>query len=206
MTAAILLQSCTQTDELMFSCDKGIDNWVKDNISDIQEMSRAEWNMLPYSEQIAVFRAFAPEKKFAFWAEKFEELKQLPWTPAELAHIELAEHFLHTHPNMYTKRTEQEEDELDTFYYTWTNKAKEELHWSDELTAAVIIFGNTLEDTKGKMKVSPVEPIIPGEKPDCNCYFWVGFCPLTNPCERGHCNVTSGGCGLMGGKDCDGTC
>lgn len=113
MTAAILLQSCTQTDELMFSCDKGIDNWVKDNISDIQEMSRAEWNKLSYSEQIAVFRAFTPEKKFAFWAEKFEELKQLPWTPAELAHIER---------------------------------------------------------------------------------------------ERGHCNVTSGGCGLMGGKDCDGTC
>ena len=183
MTAAMMLQSCTQADELMFSCDKDIDTWVKDNISDIQEMSRAEWNMLPYNKQIAVFRAFSPEKKFAFWVEKFEELRQLPWTPAEREHIELAEYFLLTHPNLYNKRTEEEEDELDLFYYTWTSKAKEELQWSDELTAAVIVFGNSLEDTKGKMKVSPVDPIVPGEKPDCNCYFWVGFCPLTNPCE-----------------------
>lgn len=65
------------------------------------------------------------------------------------------------------------------------------------MTAAILLQSCTQTD---------VEPIIPGEKPDCNCYFWVGFCPLTNPCERGHCNVTSGGCGIMGGKDCDGTC
>ena len=60
-------------------------------------MSRSNWLEADAELSVPMYRAFKPEQRFNFWMEKFKEVKQLPWSDAELAHISDAEDFLKGH-------------------------------------------------------------------------------------------------------------
>lgn len=68
------------------------------NLPQIKKMTRTEWKQLPVEVSSATYAAFTPEQKFAFWKEKFKELKTLPWQKKEIEHIEKAEDFFYSNP------------------------------------------------------------------------------------------------------------
>ena len=117
VTALTIMVSCS-SDELTYSCDREINQWVKDNIESIQQMDRSDWLSVSGEMSIATYRAFTYQQRIRFWQDKFTEVKQLPWEDNELRHIELAENFIALHPYFFNSKqlTEEQNDELDLFF------------------------------------------------------------------------------------------
>ena len=171
----LMLSSCLQNEEIYYSCNDRIDSWVKENYDIVKEYTREQWNELPSDVAIAVYRTFTPDKRIEFWQEKFNELKCLPWDEEELAHIQIAENYFHAHEYIFRriKLTADDVDDLDTFYYSWTKKAVKRLGWSERLATMIIASGYSLKDTTSLGKFDPDIPIIPGDKPNCNCRYFI---------------------------------
>ncbi|WP_448780266.1 hypothetical protein [Bacteroides congonensis] len=56
----VLLFSSCQEEKQTYSCDPTIDQWVKNNLDEIQSMTRATWKTLPENFKGATFGAFTP--------------------------------------------------------------------------------------------------------------------------------------------------
>ena len=56
-----LLVSCNN-DELVYSCDKDIDAFIKKDLSTYSNITREDWKDLPDSLKIPVYRTFSPGK------------------------------------------------------------------------------------------------------------------------------------------------
>ena len=61
------LSSCDN--EVVYSCDKTINAWIHENLSDIRTMSRSEWNSLEEDIKIPVYRAFTTQQREFFLGE-----------------------------------------------------------------------------------------------------------------------------------------
>lgn len=116
--ALITMVSCS-SDELTYSCDKEINQWVKDNIESIQQMDRSDWLSVSGEMSIATYRAFTHQQRVRFWQDKFAEVKQLPWNEKELRHIEWAESYIDSHLDIFNSDplSEEQNDDLDMFFY-----------------------------------------------------------------------------------------
>lgn len=202
-----LLSACSQSDEPIFSCNDNINQWVINNLEDISTMTRSDWKELPNEIAIAVYRAFSPKQKILFWQEKFTEVKQLEWSYEELILIQLAEDFLNSHTHLFYKKriTEDEEDELDIFYYTWSKKAMDDFKWDEKLAADIIVSRNEIRTFKTRSFEPPSNPFEPPIiQPDCSCKFDIYCHPFA--CEPGFCEETDDGCGVLSLARCKGLC
>lgn len=64
--SAFGVSSCSDQDDMVFSCDESVNLWAKENIAEIREMNRAEWKTLPASKKRAAYVAFTRNKKSHF--------------------------------------------------------------------------------------------------------------------------------------------
>lgn len=216
----VLFISCSQEDESVYSCDKQIDAWVKSNIDNVHYMTRSQWKGLSSKVNVAVYRAFTPKQKAAFWDEKFVEVKKMKWSKKELFHIQKAEDFMKSHTGLFRngKKTPEELDELDTFFYKWQTDAERELGWDKKIVYSLVCTGAEVKDTKGTIIVRKkslrssaklsLAAEAGSEKWGCNCNKACSMAcfPTQSPCDDADCEGTDSGCGWFLAETCDGRC
>lgn len=224
---------CTQDDTPpVYSCDEKVDAWVKANLSQIRTLTRSDWKKLPMGVDLAVYRAFSSTQQKEFWQDKFKEVKLLPWSSAEKAHIKKAEQFLLLHNDYFEveELSTEQLDVLDTFFYKWTQDGINHLGWKPEIAYSIAASGRSLINTKGELESRPdsispilrssletiepfpINPTKPGGSTDfeqlCHCKVNNLFAcfPTVDECIKGKCNSKARGCGWVLFEDCDGLC
>lgn len=206
--ATVLLCSCSQ--EPTYSCDKTIDNWVKENINDIQTMSRDEWLNTTEALAIPIYRAFTPEQRVSFWQVKMEEIKQLPLNDAEIAHIDELISFINNHTSFFSDDglNDSQLNTLEIFAYTWAQKSIKTLGWSESFVNSIIASGNKVLNKNGEIKpfanTKGAQLLAAGEVCHCNQTF--DFCGSGEECTENSCDVSAYGCGIMLLNECNGYC
>ena len=213
LLSSMIFNSCSK-DDIIYSCDTTVNSWVKDNIAQIQQMTRADWLRTNKELGIPTYRAFTPEQKERFWKEKFEEVKQLSWTPKELKHIHKVEQFIADHPYIFSGNplTDSQLDELDLFFYQWQNEAIQKLNWRPEVGIAIAGTGNAMKNTKGEVVLlssKRIEKMSTRAESSCNCNTGLisDFCfGAPGPCENSFCSSRSIGCGWLLAQSCNGLC
>lgn len=204
----IILASCSQSDELVYSCDSKIDAWVKDNLQLATTMDRSEWLKLDAAKATAIYRAFTPEQKIKFWRDKISEVKTLDWSEESIRHIEKLEYFIDVNPGLFEdhKLSDSENDLIDTFFYKWKKYGTTHLGWNERVAFAIAASGYRLVNTEGLI-ASPPAPDQREPNVDCNCSRQYDFCNyFIYSCEKADCSVVNDNCGFLWSKPCDGRC
>jgi hypothetical protein len=207
----LALFSCSQ-DEVIYSCDKEADAWVKENLSDIRKMDRVEWSSISNpTQQKAAYVAFSPEQKKEFWILKINETLKLDWNNEEKEHI----HSLLDYINEDTELFERQgtSDVFELFVYRWIEYSIEKLSWSNVVIGSIIMTGYKVENKEGVIKIpqNNVPRLKAGNEVDCDCHrgnvlfttceLMEGFYCKSNPCIQ-----TVHGCGAFWTESCNGVC
>jgi hypothetical protein len=208
----LALFSCSQ-DEEVYSCDKEVNVWVKENLTDIQQMNREDWLRLDERVKRAAYVAFKPEQKQEFWIQKFQEVLSLDWNDAERKHLELLYQTALDNPNWFSQnRTEEEYEKYDLFQYKWIEYARDILGWTSEQIASIALTGNKVFNKEGRIQISNTKIRLRSgsEKPDCDCIIGMStiYCEwiLGKKCKPLPCDETILGCGVYWLQTCDGLC
>lgn len=214
-----MMCACTDTEDIRYSCDDSINEWVVGNIRKIQKMNRDEWLKLNPDKGIACYGAFSPSQKVIFWKTKFSEVKELNWSESEINHIVQLEEYVDGHINIFNRGlSDSERDELDEFCYKWMNYAQENFGWTMKTIWGITMTGFSLIDKEGNVVLSDVHDSItmegpqrlPSPKPNCDCSTGEDFCNFLRPyyleCVKKDCDSTTSGCGWFWIDDCDGRC
>jgi hypothetical protein len=205
--------SCSQ-DEEVFSCNKEVNAWVKENLADIRQMGREDWLRLDENLKRGTYVAFDPEQKQTFWLQKTQEVLLLDWSEAEKEHLELLYQTILNNPIWFSKdRTEKEYEEYDLFQYKWVEYAVEKLVWTPEQVGAIVSTGNKVLNKEGGIQINNAgSRLKSASESNCNCNSSLGN--MYNECgsQYKHCSTQSScigsswGCSpLLLGK-CDGLC
>ena len=154
--------SCQDTDNRVYSCDSAINRSIVDNLSSIRKMDRRQWLKLREDFKAPAYRAFTPEQRQELWKGKFIEVKKLPWTKAELEHIEKAIKWAEAHPNLWSdqKSTDEELNEMELFFTKWTIEAEEKLNWDKRVAIALFQTPDRMLDTKGTLEITKTGLIL----------------------------------------------
>ena len=209
----LCLASCS-SDDVSYSCNPTIDQWAKDNIEEIRTMSRSELLAMDNpAYQRAAFAAFTPEQKLNFWLLRMDEVLTLPWSQAEVAHIEEVKALLKRNTAVFQyDYSDEEKKAFDVDLYQWAEKAETELGWSKELLSNLIATPYPMVDTKGTLilpKQRQANATRSEELPDCECH--VGnvlfiMCLPSRYCGDVPCKSKSHGCGAIWVESCNGMC
>lgn len=208
---------CSCNNENIYSCNDAIDEWVRDNLSEIRVMSRAAWTTLDEEVKAPVYRAFTNQQRVDFWTKKLEKTLSLDWNEAEKEHIASVIDFIKEHPQYldgYDYLSDNDKNTIDLFSYKWIEKAYEEFNWSKELVYGIIISGNTLLDKQGTLLTTVNQTgsratVLSTSESNCNCNLTDDWCN-TSTCEDVACTENGGGvfiyCGFLGMRTCNGRC
>ena len=207
------LASCAK-DELFYSCDTEVDMWVKSNIAEINNMSRADWLAISdHNLQRAVYAAFTSSQKEALWIGKIEEVLTLDWTEKERQHLQSVLDMISIYSSIFfTNEPNSEEiDKRVIIEYRWEEYARTELGWSDELLYNLIytplamdankqIDSNIIDTPRLKSRIES-EPYY-----DCNCVIDKDCNKIGGTCRTRNCKKIKV-CGtLFNHVDCTGMC
>lgn len=205
------LCSCSEAENVKFSCDDTVDEWVKENLDDIRLMGRAEWLQTNSVLKAAVLRAFTPEQKEAFWRNKIQETLELNWTQEERSHIQKLIKFIDQYSELFSMRklTEEQEDFVDMFFYKWQEEGLQQCGWDSTIGLAIAVSGYPLKNTAGELLV--VEDSVPYDllastESDCECQQYVNLCMGGTYCKQGNCTELNSGCGFLTMGSCTGMC
>lgn len=210
LTSCILV-SCSDDDNL-YSCDNKMNEWVKNNLSEIQLMNRTDWMKCDLSTGVAIYRAFTPEQRKYFWKEKIKEVKMLPWSKEELAHIQQIEDFLNTYDEIYEEEKSEDFNEyMEIFMYKWQQYAKTNLGWTDNICIAIAGTGYKMLSVNGEIELPIKEQMSTttkstGSEGSCHCNLTYDFCTGLYPCEDVNCEGSNNGCGWLLAGPCNGRC
>lgn len=127
--AATVIIACSGKEEVVYDRDASLSKSVAANISAIKSMNRVQWLALSEDYKMPVYRAFTPEQRRVLWLGKLSEVKLLPWTANELAHINKLGEWISVHPNLWTNcnPTLEKQSEVDRFCASWTKEGVERL-------------------------------------------------------------------------------
>jgi len=202
--------SCTK-DERVYSCDKAVDAWVKENLTSIQMMTRNDWLKLGEDVKRAAYIAFTPEQKFIFWKEKLIEVLALNWNEAERKHLELMYKTISENPQWFAddfSKNEVEWEKFEQFTYRWRETAEADFGWDRDNIRPMIASGNKMLNTKGELQINAGTTIsLRSSADDCECSGVDSYCGNNHICDASlTCNPSSFGCGTIGLYRCDGMC
>lgn len=211
MVLLVNLSSCTQEDEHVYSCNKNLDSWIKENLPSIQSMSRKDWLRADSTTTIALYRAFTPQQRVKFWKEKLNEVKTLKWSEKELLHIQKIEDFVNAHTEYFDGKdlTDDQLDSLELFSYQWTEYAITTLGWSKQLCGSIIGTGKQLKNKKGELVATSVSSHSNSritKLENCDCSVTSDWCGIGWYCKDTDCDTDNFGCGFLLLYNCDGNC
>lgn len=207
LLSSLALFSCEQNDEV-YSCDPSVDSWVKQNLKEIQKMSRQEWLNTDENFSKAIYAAFTPEQKYDFWKDKITDVLTLNWNEREKRHIEKLIFFLDEHRSIFWTGVNEE---IELFAYKWTEYGSQELSWDVDVLYAIAFSGNEMIDKSGnllKTQSNKVRLKKQSESYNCDCHKGSLFtCTALEYCEQdNNCDVVVNDCGFLWAFNCDGTC
>ena len=197
------LVSCNKN-EVIYSCNSEVNDWVNKNLYGISTMTRSEWKALDNEYKIPVFRAFSQEQRILFWKEKINDIiNDYEWKEEEYNHlIELLE-FINNNEDIFDFSkdfSDEQIEKIEVFSYKLVEKALNELEWNLPLIKSIIASGDDiiLNDEKETNEL---------RNPKCNCNIdaAIEWC-ITTHCEGGNCLEAAHGCGDFIVQSCDGTC
>lgn len=209
-----IFSSCTSDEEEMFSCNKQVDEWVKDHLSEIRVMDRTDWLNSPNEKALAMYRAFTPDQRLSFWNAKIEEVLRLNWSEAEINHIRKAQIFLNSNSEIFSDfalTTEERDDLVDEFCYKWTENAITELGWTETIAKSILMSGKRVLNTDGELQELKsdfsISLLSDNEEVNCNCNKNDDFCSHGSDCvDDPDCNTSERGCGWLWLSGCNGRC
>lgn len=210
-----------------YSCDKNVDLWVKDNLKEISEMTRADWVKVgDIVYQRAIYNAFSPEQRFSLWIEKLEKVPNLFSNNAEKEHIELLISTLKNNPHWFSdNQTDDEKDRLELFFYRWREYASSKFDWEpnkiysivgtpenvEKIESGQIIVKKNVNIANARLKTRSESGEGYGNVCDCgdDSKYWAcsalggATCKIdyNNPCRQ-----TEHGCGFLWQDGCWGKC
>lgn len=209
-----MLNSCSkESNSDIFSCDPITNQWVKDNLKQVQSFDYIKICQLPVESQKAVFRASTPEKRLSIMKEKLNAVYQLKWSSAEKQHIQMLLNFLRVSDFSEPKTIEiiNEHKERDAFFKTWLFYGTNHFGWTLKLIQSMTFVLST-RTINGKLaeysNASQTDEIIPGKK-DCECSTQSDFCgpePLGYCKWTLNCDKSQVGCGFLWTYGCNGEC
>ena len=209
LVVAISVSSCSM-DEDMFSCDPDVNQWAKSNLTEIRQMSSADFlevGDLVYMR--AAYNALTPNQRQSLWIEKLENVLKLDWTEKEGQFIESMLEFVKTNSFIFSnKRDPKALEKIEIEYYRWEVYAYEELIWDKNLLGAVVGTPQNLSENKEIISNFNISPIVKTRGEDCECKTGSGdFCMdfFTKCCDKS-CKEKPSSCGWFWGQDCNGVC
>lgn len=199
--------SCDK-DELEFSCDPEINEYVDKNKKKLRIISLDELNNYDISLQRAVFNSWDPSRKRDAWLTKLNSLLVTQdLSIYERVHIEkLIDHISIDY--FFDYDLTHRPDEYYKFAKEWISFAKDDLQWRNEFIAFVVyrLYTDPNQfylETSGIIDISKTITTH-SETYNCNCSTSSDFC-FTGVCNSGNCNSV-GGCGWLWSMDCNGNC
>ncbi|MDR1340573.1 MAG: bacteriocin fulvocin C-related protein [Prevotellaceae bacterium] len=105
----LVLISCSQDAEV-YSCDKEINAWIKENLSDIWEMSREKFMNYNEKTQRAIFAAMSSKQKQDLWLTKLNDILALDWENKEKEHLDKLYVFIKTNETVFESNTNEHKD------------------------------------------------------------------------------------------------
>jgi len=212
LSMVLLMSSCSQDDEMTYCCNEEINNFIVENLGEIQKMTRGEWLNSAEEMKAPIFGAFSSEQKIEFWREKLTETLLLDWNDLEAEHIRKLLEFVENpdnfiYFNVHESKSEEEIEYFEIFMYKWTEYAYDVLNWNKQQIGAIIASGNRLIDTKGRLLVNNVKRVKSVSENKCNCNITVigDFCSGSATCEDTDCEEVPY-CGIFLLQMCNGEC
>jgi len=206
---ALFFASCQKEENLQYSCNPDVNQWVIENKSEYANISRVDFSQLDINNQLGLYRSFESNQKIKLWKEKLEYLTtsvKLTKTEKkyllELYNFIKPEHF----DNIESKQ------EFHDYAAKWEKEARATLNWGDK---EIFLYTHTLmtesefniaierraNKQKNDHEISEIDT-----KPDCECYYSI-YCGLDGYCdEKIECVSGKGGCGIFGNSNCTGMC
>lgn len=233
---AMLFASCTKDSDINYSCNKKIDDWVKNNIKKIHQMDEAEFSSYNENVQRGIFAAMYAEQRYNLWKSKLNNILSLDWKKEEKDHLRNLLIFIENHSNIFdTISNEETEDELVLFMYQWNEYANNVLKWDN--TTLYNIYGTLAkpykiqknhqtrlsifeEENKKNIVHTKSRTEISTEfnpKNECECNSSEDFCTnrygssslagsYTAKCESKCTKPSEKGCGYFWYAECNGGC
>ena len=136
---ATVLQSC-KTDNVYFSCDPKIDQWVKNNYESINIMTSDEWNSIgEIGRQRAIYNAFSPLQRQNLWIEKFKRALPFFANEDEKSHLKSLLFAIEDNLQWFEdNNNDSQRNSFDLFFYKWNDYAKNTLNWNSNTLYALI--------------------------------------------------------------------
>ncbi len=206
---------CSHDEEMIYSCDKAVNEWTIDNLTFIQKMTRKDWLVLSKAEKRAAYRAFTQQQRINFWLDKLQEVKSLNWSIEEIHHIEKVESFIKDHTEFMNnkKLSDEELDILEKYFYMWLEEGKSVYGWTDNIGISIAGSGEVAKNTKGELFDEATEynndsdlTNRGGEECECNQSVFSDFCGGAGPCVESKCTEQADGCGWLFLQQCNGIC
>lgn len=150
----ILWGFITSCESDIYSCDPFANDWIKQNLSEVQKMTRNTWLKLDERESVrrAAYVAFKPHKKQEFWENKIiEVINDFDWNNEEKTHLGVLLKYIRQ-TNIFNENETSEDFEL--FIYKWNEYAIQELNWSRKLIYGITADGNRLLNKSGDLEKS----------------------------------------------------
>ena len=201
----LFMVSCKRN-EAVFSCDPTLNEYISTHTVGLKSLSLYELTKSDLAFQQAVFRSYDAAKKREVWLQKIQLLlDNQNYTEAEYAHV--ASLLNHLHENYFEPENIASEALVRRqFAVDWISKAKTNLGWSDKGIAFVIyrLYTNQIQ-FDSEINASQTDQIEIGDPSgNCSCSTASDYC-ITNRCNSGSCNITTG-CGWLWSETCDGKC
>lgn len=191
------MSSCKK--DPVYSCDKGINNYAKENLIINQSISREDLAQLGVDTQFAVFNSLSPSNKARIFHEKIALLlADEDITQADKNHLE------QLNDNITEELYSNGNGEENPYIISWKNKAINNLHWDEQ---KLIMFVGTWLSPDEFAHYDPLSNesgAPPKSNCKCNSRFACGFGLYS--CKTGSCAETVTGCGIAGSMPCKGTC
>ena len=201
--------------EEIYSCDPEANMWVKSNITEIQQMTRADFLAIGDIVYMrAAYAAFTSNQRQALWVGKLEEILKLDWSEQESHHIQSILNLIKENSFIFSKDRDQEAfDKVEVEIYRLSEYAQEELGWDNYLWASISATPQMLNEDKTINLVksnlrtsSTLKSRAEGGICDCSIdsFDWCFF-PVFRTCVGAPCE-SLGKCGTLWTYDCDGIC
>jgi len=217
---AVLLQALIgcQKEELLYSCDKETNEWVKNNLAEIQQMNRSDMLPLSGEQQRGCFRAFTPEQRYGVWIDKLIQVRNIGLNSKELKHIDLLLATMKV--DWFDEQTREDADrfaEIDQFLKEWVDNAYNLLGWSRDEVGSIVASLYEVERKDNTIVLRVIDVITMADHGggggsggytfDCNCYIYDDWCFNNKKCKNDvGCNKSNWGCGSFWSNGCNGLC
>ena len=197
-----MLASCQQ-EELLYSCDPEINDWVTGNKDDYSNISRDELVKFAYDKQSALWVSFLPAQKAKIYQSKYKYLMELN-NLSEKEKEYLTDLYRQITPTLYS--SDKEGKKLTEFYEKWKNEVMDKFGWENIDVYFYAETWFTYDEFWKWVEFKKSPSVKTGKELNCDCISSAGcigrgLCDTNNKCKAGKKK-----CGAASNEDCTGLC